>query len=78
MPRVEVDYLSEVGLGPLRVSVVVLSLGRTSFRLRMEVRQDEVLAARAEAVLVAFDYPTRSAAPLTDAQRGVLVEQLDP
>lgn len=78
VPRVEVDYLTEVGLGPLQVSVVVVSLGRTSFRLRMEVRQRDVLAARAEAVLVRFDYGTRAPAPLSDADRAVLVEQLGP
>ena len=76
VPRVEVDYLTEVGLGPLKVSVVVVSLGRTSFRLRMEVRQGAVLAARAEAVLVCFDYATRAPAPLSDAHRAVLVAQL--
>lgn len=78
VPRVEVDYVSEVGRGPLRVTVVVVSLGRTSFRLRMEVHQAGVVAARAEAVLVHFDYATRAPAPLSDAHRAVLVEQLGP
>ena len=73
VPRVEVDYLAEVSLGPLRVSVEVASLGRTSFRLRMVVQQGEQVAARAEAVLVRFDYATRAPQPLDDAQRAALL-----
>ena len=79
VPRVEVDYEREVGLGPLTVAVDVLRLGRTSFRLGLVVSQDGVVAARAEAVHGRFDYATRTPLELDDAQRAVLTPHLrDP
>lgn len=71
-PRVEVDYHREIGVGPFAVDVTVVSVGRTSFRLRLDVRADGELAASAQAVLVCFDYPTRSPLPLTHSQRAAL------
>lgn len=68
-PRVEVDYHREIGVGPLAVDVSVVSVGRTSFRLRLDVRADGELAASAQAVLVCFDYATRTPLPLTSGQR---------
>lgn len=76
VPRVEVDYVREVGLGPLQVDVRVLRLGGTSFRLGLEVSQRGAVAARAEAVLVRYDYATRRPLPLTDAQRALLQPHL--
>lgn len=75
-PRVEVDYLSEVGAGELRVDVAVLSVGRSSFRLRLDVQQHGERAAVAEVVLVAFDYAARASVPLTDQQRTALTTAL--
>lgn len=77
-PRVEVDYHREVGAGPLEVDVVVLSIGRTSFRVGLTVRQHGEVAASAQAVLVTFDYATRTALPLTDAQREGLGRHVVP
>lgn len=71
-PRVEVDYHREVGVGPFAVDVSVVSVGRTSFRLRLDVRSDDELAASAQAVLVCFDYDTRTPLPLTQRQRAAL------
>jgi acyl-CoA thioesterase FadM len=71
-PRVEVDYLREVGTGDLLIDVRVLSVGRTSFRLRMDLTQHGQPVADAEVVLVAFDYTTGGSVPLTDAQRAAL------
>ena len=71
-PRVEVDYLREVGAGDLLIDVRVLSVGRTSFRLRMDLRQHDVAVADAEVVLVAFDYATGASVPLTPTQRAAL------
>lgn len=78
VPRLEVDYHGEIGAGELVVEVRVLSIGRTSFRLRCNVLQDDVLAARAEVVLVAYDYRTQRPVPLTDQQRTALGTQCAP
>lgn len=67
-PRVEVDYLREVGAGDLDVTVSVLAVGRTSFRLGLSVQQHGQLSATAEVVLVAFDYATGSSTLLTQRQ----------
>jgi len=71
-PRVEVDYLREVGAGDLVIEVVVLHVGRSSFRLGLTVRQAGEKAAHAEVVLVAFDYASGQSQPLTDEQRTAL------
>lgn len=75
-PRVEVDYLREVGAGDLVVDVTVLSVGRSSFRLRLALSQHRTAVATAEVVLVAFDYTAGSSVPLTDAQRAALSAHL--
>jgi acyl-CoA thioesterase FadM len=67
-PRVEVDYLREVGAGDLVVAVSVLSVGRSSFRLALQVSQHGEPVATAEVVLVAFDYATGRSLPLTQSQ----------
>ncbi|MCU1693405.1 MAG: hypothetical protein JWM64_2496 [Frankiales bacterium] len=72
VPRLEVDYHREVGVGELVVEVRVLHVGRTSFRLGLDVRQHDELAARAEAVLVSFDYPGQQPLELTETQRAAL------
>ncbi|HUR52276.1 MAG TPA: thioesterase family protein [Mycobacteriales bacterium] len=71
-PRVEVDYLHEVGAGDLQVDVAVLSVGRTSFRLRLALAQHGRPVANAQVVLVAFDYTGGSSVPLTATQRAAL------
>lgn len=71
-PRVEVDYLREVGAGDLRIEVGVLSVGRSSFRLRLDLHQHDLKVADAEVVLVAFDYATGASVALTDSQRAAL------
>jgi acyl-CoA thioesterase FadM len=75
-PRVEVDYLREVGAGDLDIDVRVLSVGRTSFRLRLDLSQHDQPVADAEVVLVAFDYASGSSVPLTDSQRAALETHL--
>ena len=71
-PRLEVDYHAEVGVGTLDVDVSVLSVGRTSFRLRHAVSQDGRPAATVDVVLVCFSYDARQAVPLTEQQRASL------
>ena len=75
-PRVEVDYLREVGAGDLVIDVSVLSVGRSSFRLRHELSQHDRPVAGAEVVLVAFDYAAGASVPLTDGQRAALTAHL--
>lgn len=72
VPRLEVDYHREVGEGELVIDVEVLKVGRSSFRLGLDVRQRGDLAARAEVVLVVFDYSSRRPIPLSDQQRAAL------
>jgi acyl-CoA thioesterase FadM len=72
VPRLEVDYHREVGEGELLIDVDVLSVGRTSFRLRLDVRQHGELAASAQVVLVVFDYAERRPVVLSDSQRSAL------
>lgn len=76
VPRLEVDYHREVGAGELVIETVVLSVGRTSFRLRLDVLQDGELAARAEVVLVTFDYGGKAPKPLSSDQREALAPHL--
>lgn len=71
-PRVEVDYLREVGPGALLIDVSVLHVGRTSFRLGLDLSQHGKPVARAEVVLVAFDYTAGASVALTAAQRAAL------
>jgi acyl-CoA thioesterase FadM len=71
-PRVEVDYLREVGAGELRIDVGVLTLGRSSFRLRLDLQQHGEHVAGAEVVLVAFDYESAKSLALTGEQRTAL------
>jgi acyl-CoA thioesterase FadM len=78
VPRLEVDYHREVGVGPLDVDVRVLSIGRTSFRIECAVSQDGEPAATVQVVLVSFGYDARTPLALTDAQRLGLAAALDP
>ena len=74
--RIDVVYDREVGVGPLEVLVDVVAIGRTSFTLRLEVRQSGERAAVAEAVLLRFDYDARRPLPLGEAQRAALERHL--
>jgi acyl-CoA thioesterase FadM len=72
VPRLEVDYHREVGTGELVIDVSVIHVGRTSFRLRLDASQDGDLAARAEVVLVVFDYDGKTPMALSAEQREAL------
>lgn len=71
-PRVEVDYLREVSAGDLAVAVCVVTVGGSSFRLRLAVEQHGRQVARSDVVLVAFDYSTGASVVLTERQRAAL------
>ena len=72
VPRVEVDFRREVVDGDLTIDIDVLSVGRTSFRLRHQVTQAGEVAAVVEVVIVSFGYDERGPLPLTDEQRVLL------
>lgn len=76
VPRVEVDFVREVVHGDLTIDIDVLSIGRTSFRLRHLVQQEGEVAATVEVVIVCFGYDDRGPLPLTEEQRGLLQRHL--
>ena len=74
--RIDVVYDREVGVGPLEVLVETVATGRSSFTLRLDVRQAGERAAVAEAVLLRFDYDARRPLSLSDEQRTALEAHL--
>ena len=72
VPRLTVDYASEVDRGPLDVDVSVLKVGTTSFTLRCAVSQQGRPCADVHVVLVSYDYDGRTPRPLTAEQRAYL------
>lgn len=72
VPRLSVDYLSEVDRGSLDIDVHVTKVGRTSFTVRCAVSQEGRPCAVVDVVLVSFDYDGRTPRPLTEQQRSLL------
>lgn len=73
--RLELDFRAELRWpGAVEIGTVVLSLGRSSFRLGQGIFNGAACAATAETVLVLMDSATRRAAPLPDALRARLRE----
>jgi acyl-CoA thioester hydrolase len=72
LARLEVDYLRQLyyRVGErLAVRSVVTRLGTKSFALQQELVQDDQVAIRANAVMVAFDFEADASRPLEDAER---------
>jgi acyl-CoA thioester hydrolase len=72
LARLEVDYLRQLyyRVGErLVVRSVLTRLGTKSFTLRQELLQDDAVAIRADAVMVAFDFEADASRPLTDDER---------
>jgi acyl-CoA thioester hydrolase len=69
VPRLTVDYLSEVHVGTLDIDVSVIRIGTSSFTVRCAVSQDGRPAASVDVVLVRFGYDERRPLPLSEAQR---------
>jgi acyl-CoA thioester hydrolase len=72
LARLEVDYLRQLyyRVGErLRVCTAVTRLGTKSFTVRQELLQDDQVAIRALAVMVAFDFDADASRPLTDEER---------
>jgi acyl-CoA thioester hydrolase len=72
LARLEVDYLRQLyyRVGErLVVRSAVTRLGTKSFTVRQELVQDDQVAIRADAVMVAFDFEADASRPLTDDER---------
>jgi acyl-CoA thioester hydrolase len=79
LARVAIDFEAELTQadGAVVVRCGLESIGRSSIRMREEVRkQDETVSARAESVVVARDPATARSRPLTDAERAALEAEL--
>lgn len=76
--RVDVDYRVPMVFRPAPYDVwtEITHVGRTSFVVEGEIRDDEQQLAQARVVLVFFDPATQRAAAPTEAQRELLVAQL--
>lgn len=57
---------------PVHIDSAVTRVGRSSFGVRHEVRDDDATYCTVDSVLVAFDPATERARPLTDAERAAL------
>jgi acyl-CoA thioester hydrolase len=73
-----VDYLRPMHLRhpPYDVVVWVTAIGTTSYTLRSEILDGELVYARAASVMVAVDPVTHAKRPLTGAERGILTGHL--
>jgi acyl-CoA thioester hydrolase len=72
LARLEVDYLRQLYYRVAERLVVrnaVTRLGTKSFTVRQELVQDDQVAIRAHAVMVAFDFGADASRPLTDEER---------
>jgi len=72
LARLEVDYLRQLyyRVGErLTVRSAVTRLGTKSFTVRQELVQDDEVAIRADAVMVAFDFEADASRPLTHDER---------
>ena len=72
LARLEVDYLRQlyyrVGERLVELSAVT-RIGTKSFTVQQELVQDDQVAIRANAVMVAFDFEADASRPLTDDER---------
>lgn len=74
--RQEIDYLRPLALSsrPITVHVTVESVGRTSYVLAYEIRDDDgTVAARARSVLVCFDPVAQASTPIPEQMRTALL-----
>ena len=72
LARLEVDYLRQLYYRAgerLVVRSVVTRFGTKSFTVQQELVQDDQVALRANAVMVAFDFEADASRPLTDDER---------
>lgn len=76
MRRLQVDYLAEAFLRDvLHVEMRVTQLKQARFNLTYRIRRGETLIARAETLMVAFDYRSRQVCALPEAFVQALSEE---
>jgi acyl-CoA thioester hydrolase len=75
--RIEIDYLSEIKFGmEVEVLTEVAEIGKSSFKLIQQVKQNGTVCAQGLTTLVSFDASTRRATRLTSDQRQQLEKHL--
>lgn len=77
--RTDITYHQPVLLRrePYLVRSGVAKVGNTSFTICAQILDGDAVAATAQVVLVGFDPQRQAAAPLTDAQRAVLIAEYE-
>ena len=74
LARVDVDYKRPIlfRTAPYSIESRITRVGSSSFGITAEIKDDDLVLSRAEAVLVTFDLATQASRPLTDEQRALL------
>lgn len=74
LARQEIEYLEQLVYRPepILIDMWVTSLGGASWDMGYTIRDEEVVFARAESTLVAFDIAAQGARRLTDDERAAL------
>jgi acyl-CoA thioester hydrolase len=62
---------------PYEIETRVSRVGNSSFGLRSEIRDGDLLLSRADAVMVTFDARSQTARPLSGVERELLLRQLE-
>jgi len=77
--RLDVDYRRPILFRPepYAVQTWVSRVGGSSFGLASEIRDEEEVYSRAQAVMVAFDMRSQTSRPLTDVEHDRLAEVAD-
>jgi acyl-CoA thioesterase FadM len=76
--HVSCDYSRDVKLGELAIDLRVTRIGRSSFALGFALQQGGATPATGDLVLVHQDWITMAAKPLSEVQRSLLEQHLDP
>ena len=75
--KFEMDCLAEINhFESVGISTHVKRIGNSSLTVTQTLEQGEELKAKAETVLVCFDYAAHQARPIDDIARAVLEEHL--
>ena len=79
LARTEIDFARPIlfGIGPVRTSSWITSIGTKSFRMGYTMEQDGEVVGRAVAVMVAYDYAANASRPLTGDERAVLERHVE-
>ena len=78
LARQEIEFLEQLTYRPepVLIDMWVTALGGASWDMGYTIRDEDVVFARAESTLVAFDLATQGARRLTDDERAALSAQL--